>query len=94
MSPKIQMEEEQAQKITPGRIGSVFFFLRESFMILDGKSKLWGRRTGFGKYEAFFNNFYVPVEKGGQKLFFQRCIPLLYYYILIKSESVSVFVIF
>jgi hypothetical protein len=45
----------------------VFFFPRESFKILDGKPKLWGRRTGFGKYEAFFNNFYVPVEKRGQK---------------------------
>jgi len=42
----VQMEEEQAQKITSGRIGSMFFFLRESFMILDSKSKLWGRRTG------------------------------------------------
>ena len=60
--PKVQTEEERIQKITPGRIGSVYFFPKESFKVLDGKPKLWGRRTGFGKYEAFYNNAYLPVE--------------------------------
>jgi hypothetical protein len=44
---------QQAQNITPGRIGSVFFFPEASFKILENKPLGWGQKTGFGKYEKF-----------------------------------------
>jgi hypothetical protein len=39
------------EKITPGRIGTVFFFPRNSLEILKGKPARWGYETAFGKNE-------------------------------------------
>jgi hypothetical protein len=47
--PLPQTQEEKAQKLTPGRIGSVFFFPKASFMWLQGKGPNWGVKTGFGR---------------------------------------------
>lgn len=38
-------------QITPGRIGSVFFFPRESLAQLQGKPKNWARDTAYGTWE-------------------------------------------
>lgn len=52
----IQTREQQAEKITPGRIGNVFFFPSESFKVLKDKPPLWGQVTAFGRYEKFVTN--------------------------------------
>lgn len=52
-TPVAQTLAQQAQNITPGRIGSVFFFPQASFEILENKPPEWGQKTGFGKYEKF-----------------------------------------
>jgi hypothetical protein len=50
-NPLPQTEEEKEERITPGRIGSVFFFPADSYKILKGKKKKWAFRTAFGKNE-------------------------------------------
>lgn len=52
-TPKVQTLDQQAQNITPGRIGNVFFFPKPSFELLKGKPPLWGRVTSFGRNEKF-----------------------------------------
>lgn len=47
--PKEQTVAQAAQQITPGRIGSVFFFPKVSYDVLKDKPQKWGYRTGFGK---------------------------------------------
>jgi len=42
---------EEEEKITPGRIGSVFFFPRNSLNVLQGKPKRWAYKTAFGRNE-------------------------------------------
>ena len=42
---------DQEENLTPGRIGSVFFFPKDSFDILEGKERGWGRKTNFGRNE-------------------------------------------
>jgi len=49
--PSMQTEEQAQQKITPGRIGSVFFFPTASYEILRNKKPGWASRTAFGKNE-------------------------------------------
>jgi hypothetical protein len=49
--PVTQTQEEKEENITPGRIGSVFFFPVESYNILEGKPARWGYRTAFGRNE-------------------------------------------
>jgi hypothetical protein len=49
----VQTRKQQAENITPGRIGSVFFFPTPSLELLKGKPPLWGQVTGFGRYEKF-----------------------------------------
>lgn len=39
----------RAQNITPGRIGTVLFFPKESFQLLEGKRKGWASTTSFGR---------------------------------------------
>lgn len=46
--PKISPADVARQNITPGRIGTVFFFPRVSHRILRNKPTGWGYRTGFG----------------------------------------------
>jgi hypothetical protein len=58
--PVVQTLAQQAQNITPGRIGSVFFFPQESFKILENKPPKWGQKTGFGKYEKFLTPGMLP----------------------------------
>jgi hypothetical protein len=52
--PLPQTPEQVAQNITPGQIGSVFFFPKNSLRILQGKPKRWGYWTAFGKNEHLF----------------------------------------
>ena len=49
--PKVQTQEESNQNITPGRIGTVFFFPEASFEILQDKNEGWGYKTAFGRNE-------------------------------------------
>jgi hypothetical protein len=44
------------EAITPGRIGSVFFFPKESFEKLKDKRKNWGRETNYGRNEDLLLN--------------------------------------
>lgn len=50
--PLPQTIEQAADDITPGRIGSVFFFLKASLAILKGKPKGWDYTTAFGRNEG------------------------------------------
>jgi len=52
-TPAVQTVEQQAENVTPGRIGNVFFFPTPSFEILKDKPPLWGQVTNFGRYEKF-----------------------------------------
>jgi len=47
----MQTEEQAQQKITPGRIGSVFFFPTAIYEILHSKNPGWASRTAFGNNE-------------------------------------------
>ena len=38
--------------LTPGRIGTVFFFPKHSLDILKDKPPSWGLDTGYGRYEC------------------------------------------
>ncbi|KAJ3500114.1 hypothetical protein NLJ89_g9936 [Agrocybe chaxingu] len=49
-SPGIQTPEMMELGLTPGRIGTVFFFPKLSLHHLKGKPKGWGKRTGFGNW--------------------------------------------
>jgi hypothetical protein len=50
-TPLPQTADQAADNITPGRIGSVFFFPKNSLAILRGKPKRWAYRTAFGRNE-------------------------------------------
>jgi hypothetical protein len=52
--PLQQTETQQQENITPGRIGSVFFFPKASYKILADKPADWGYKTAFGKNEKLF----------------------------------------
>lgn len=52
--PLPQSPEDRRQKITPGRIGSVFFFPKASFQLLQGKGPHWARKTAFGRNEYLY----------------------------------------
>ena len=41
--------KNKGDKLTPGRIGHVFFFPRESLNQLEGKEKGWAKSTNFGR---------------------------------------------
>jgi hypothetical protein len=49
--PAQQTIEQSKQNITPGRIGSVFFFPKPSYEILEDKWKGWAYKTAFGRNE-------------------------------------------
>jgi hypothetical protein len=49
--PLEQTAAQISEAITPGRIGSVFFFHKDSLEILRGKPKYWGRETNYGRNE-------------------------------------------
>ena len=53
-----QTLDQQLSSITPGRIGTVMLFPKQSFKILEEKDAGWGRRTNFGRNEDLL------VEKG------------------------------
>jgi hypothetical protein len=40
--------------LTPGRIGTVFFFPEPSFEILKDKPAGWGALTDYGRWAQFF----------------------------------------
>lgn len=61
-SPLPQTAEQAALNITPGRIGSVFFFPKQSLEILREKPPRWGYQTAFGK-----NEHLLAREKKGKK---------------------------
>lgn len=42
-------------ELTPGRIGSVSFFPKESFNQLKTRPAGWGARTAYGRWEEFAN---------------------------------------
>jgi hypothetical protein len=65
-TPKVQTLEQQAENVTPGRIGNVFFFPAPSFELLKDKPPLWGQVTGFGRYEKFVTK--GMLAKPGQQL--------------------------
>ncbi|KAF9470463.1 hypothetical protein BDN70DRAFT_821347, partial [Pholiota conissans] len=45
--PKVQTAEQAKVNITPGRIGSVFFFPKQSYKVLKDKPKDWARQTDY-----------------------------------------------
>ncbi|TFK17187.1 hypothetical protein FA15DRAFT_605591, partial [Coprinopsis marcescibilis] len=47
-------EEDKRDQISPGRIGSVFFFPKESFKELYDKPEGWGYKTQWGKNSHLF----------------------------------------
>lgn len=53
--PLPQAPEQAAHNITPGRIGSVFFFPKNSLRILKGKPRRWGYTTAFGRNEHLYS---------------------------------------
>jgi hypothetical protein len=61
----VQTLEQQAENVTPGRIGNVFFFPAPSFELLKDKPPLWGQVTGFGRYEKFLTK--GMLSKPGQQ---------------------------
>lgn len=64
-TPLPQTKDMENQHITPGRIGTVFFFPKESLDILKGKSRRWGALTGFGGAEHLLpKNNYYQLETG------------------------------
>jgi hypothetical protein len=46
--PKVQTVEMQEEGITPGRIGTVFFFPKDSLQNLVGKAPNWAATTALG----------------------------------------------
>ena len=46
--PKVQTVEMQEERITPGRIGTVFFFPKDSLQILADKAPHWAVTTAMG----------------------------------------------
>jgi hypothetical protein len=49
--PKPQTVSQQKEDITPGRIGSVFFFPEPSYAELKDKRPGWAYQTAFGRNE-------------------------------------------
>lgn len=49
--PHVQTTEQQEEKVTPGRIGTVFFFPKHSYTILKDKRPGWALETAFGRME-------------------------------------------
>jgi hypothetical protein len=41
----------ERENLTPGRIGTVMFFPKDSYDLLEGKDAGWGRGTNFGRDE-------------------------------------------
>jgi len=50
-NPSPQTILQAHEKITPGRIGSVFFFPSASYKVLKDKRPGWGYETAFGRNE-------------------------------------------
>lgn len=60
--PSIQTSAQEKDNITPGRIGTVFFFPKESYEILRDKKPGWGYRTAFGRTEALIPKRYLDTD--------------------------------
>lgn len=60
--PEAQTASQAAQNLTPGRIGSVFFFPKDSYCILADKSPGWGFKTAFGRLESILSGRKVEVD--------------------------------
>ncbi|KAF9003692.1 hypothetical protein BDQ17DRAFT_1326062 [Cyathus striatus] len=50
-TPNVQTKQMQDDGITPGRIGSVFFFPEGSMEVLEGKEENWAAETAFGRFQ-------------------------------------------
>ncbi|KAF8873548.1 hypothetical protein CPB84DRAFT_1798317 [Gymnopilus junonius] len=61
----IQTTLQAEEKITPGRIGTVFFFPKESYQILHDKPPRWGYRTAFGRAEGLIPKRYLDMDDDG-----------------------------
>ena len=46
--PQVQTVEMQKEQIAPGRIGTVFFFPKDSLQVLAGKAPDWAVKTALG----------------------------------------------
>lgn len=46
--PNIQTQKQKGNNVTPGRIGTVMFFPKDSYSILQGKPKGWAKQTDYG----------------------------------------------
>ncbi len=51
--PTVQTVKMKKEKVTPGRVGTVFFFPKDSLQILKGKYPGWAVRTAFGTNPSF-----------------------------------------
>lgn len=49
--PAQQTAEEKRERLTPGRIGTVMFFPKASYEILEGKPPGWAVMTNSGRHE-------------------------------------------
>lgn len=61
---------QEGARVSPGRIGSVFFFPRASLDTLRGKLPGWGRTTNYGRAEHLmtqgelsFPSFFVEFDR-------------------------------
>lgn len=61
-TPMEQSLSAQRQDIMPGRIGTVFFFPKASYEILEDKPSGWGYQTAFGQNEHLLKKMF-----GGEK---------------------------
>ena len=47
---KMQTSEMKKKRLTPGRIGTVLFFPKDSLRLLEDKPEGWASKTSFGKF--------------------------------------------
>lgn len=62
-TPIEQSVSAQRQDIMPGRIGTVFFFPKASYDILQDKPPGWGHQTAFGQNEHLLKKLYGGDEE-------------------------------
>jgi hypothetical protein len=66
--PLPQTPDEASQGITPGRIGTVLFFPKDTLELLRGKGPEWAVKTAHGRYEHLYPaGTFVRKEKEKRK---------------------------
>jgi hypothetical protein len=58
--PTIQTVKMKKEQVTPGRVGTVFFFPKDSLQILKGKPSGWAVKTAFGTDPSFTSQARYP----------------------------------